>query len=426
MRIEKLRQLFRALYAFTFYLLFMEMFLLSTKRPHVSWIGLLVMAALFLGSYFLRNRVERFWPLILYTVLAGVGIWFLPSNGATQESIPFGLFSTSGVDEMERLMLIGLAVGLFFTACRHVSKGGILSEPMDVPWPIFVIGLLATVFGFLYDVEGLTQIAAILTGVALIFYLLILYTDSTQKYMESTKDVRGLPVRQIAKVNSIVIIGIFLCMVVAVLLGELVHLPDAFVGFLKAGLSILKTMFFGVSLAFQWVGNLFGAGNKESTRLTAQRLKDEVTEPATYSNILEFILKGAMIVLAVYVIVKITARILRMLSARFYQHSATERVEETVRKDVRTKIPHPTVFQRLRESMSMEERARRIYRKRVLELRREYMPAETETTADIEAKIRDEAGVSLPELTELYNRVRYGDAVIDRAYLTRMKNADRA
>lgn len=440
MRTEKARLLFRALYSYTFYLLFMEMFLLSTKRPHVSWVGLLVMAVLFLCSYFLRTHVEHIWPVILFTVAASVGIWLLPLKAAVEQTVgktagatrvpePENVIEAANnsifaVDAMEQWMLIGLAIGLMFTACHFMARGGILSEAMDVPWPIFVMGLLATAFGFLYDIDGLPRIAAILTGVALIFYLLILYVDGTQKYIDSTKDVRGIPVRQILKVNSWIIVGLFLCMIVAILLGEAVHLPDAFVGFLQAGLSILKAIFYGVVLAFRWIGNLFGFGSRERTHEIAHQMRQEVTKPGMYTNILEFILKGALIALAVFVIIKIISRILRVLSTRYHQRTKAERVVETVQPDRRTKIVHPSFIQRIRESMSMEERARRIYKKRILQYKKEITPSETDTTADIEEKIREEYNVALLELTALYNRVRYGNVTVDRAYLSKMKHAD--
>ena len=73
----------------------------------------------------------------------------------------------------------------------------------------------------------------------------------------------------------------------------------------------------------------------------------------------------------------------------------------------------------------MEERARRIYKKRIMESRKDRAPAETETTGDILEILRTEEGIELPELTELYNRVRYGTTVPDRAYLARMRRADR-
>ena len=422
---DRARHLFRALYAYTFYLLFMEMFLLSTKRPHVSWVGLLVMALLFLISYILRNKVLHLWPLVLFTVVAGVGIWFLPVKASAEQLTGSdGLFA---VDGMERWMLIGLALGLMVTSCRYVAKGGILGEPMDVPWPILVLGLLASAFGFIYDIEGLPGIAAILTGVTLIFYLLILYADSTRKYMDSTKDVRGIPIRQITKVNTIVIVGVFLCMIIVILLGEAVHLPDAFVGFLQAMLGILKTLFFGVVLVFRWIANLFGFGSKEKTHEVSRQLRQEATKPGTYSNILEFVLKGLLLALAVFVIIKILARVLRILSARYRNNSVMQRadlVEETKETDIRTKIPHPSLFKRMRDSISMEERARKIYRKRVMNLKKDLILAETDTTADIEEKALEQAGVSLPELTALYNNVRYGNVTVDRAYLSRMKQAD--
>ena len=406
MRTEKARRIFRALYGYTFYLLFMETFLLSTKQPAVTWISWIAMGVLFLCSYLLRDLVLHVWPIILYSVLAGVILWFMP------------------ISNHETWLLIGLDVGLMFTSCHYIRRGGILSDPQDIPWPIFVMGLLATVFGLVYNIEGLPWIAAILTGVGLIFFLLILYADGTQKYIDSTRDVRGIPIRQILKVNSWIIVGIFLCMIVVILLGEAVNLPDAFVGFLQAALGILKIIFYGLLLAIKWFGQLFGFTSSQSVNKTAQQLKQSASNPSTYINVLEFVLKGALLILAVVVILKLIAWLIRTISAKYHRKTGAEQVVEMKRSDVRERIDHPSLFQRMRDYMSMEERARRIYRKRIMDLVKQDLPRDYETTADIEARIREQAGVALPELTQLYNRVRYGSVTIDKEYLARMKHAD--
>ena len=407
MRSDLARKFFRLCYGYVFFLLIMELVIRTTGEPNVAWITLLALAGLYAGNYLLRDVVQHIWPVILYTILADVGIWFL---------LP--------VSPMQRSMLMGLGIGLMFTASRYIRSGGILPEPMDIPWPIFLVGLLATVFGLTYQVSGLVPIAAVLTGIGLIFYLLILYSDSLRKYADSTKDVKGIPIRQMLKINTWIIVVIFLCMVVAILLGEALHMPDAFVHFGAALVSLLKTFFLGLILAIKWIGQLFKIGSTKSYQESAQQLKQEVTESGAFTNILEVALKVILLALVLFLLVQIMYRLIRAISKR-YRKDAKELVVETEKKDIRERIAGRGPIERFRKYVSMEERARRIYKKRIMECRKDRAPAGTETTGDILEVLRTEEGIELPELTELYNRVRYGNTVPDRAYLARMRRADK-
>ena len=404
------RQFFRLCYGYAFYLLFMELFVRTIGEPGISWVVLLVMAGIYAGNYLLRNAVQRIWPLIPFTVLVCVGIWFLLPESTLQRSL-----------------LMGLAIGLMFSGFRFIRSGGLLPPPMDIPWPVFLLGLMATVFGLVYKVEGLVPLAAVLTGVALLFFLLILYADNTRNYMDSTRDIKGVPIHQMLKMNSWIIVGIFLCMVVAILLGEVLHLPDAFVRFGEALVSLLKTVFFGTLLVFQWIGQLFSSSSSQTVHNTARRLRQEVEEGNAFANILEVVLKLLFVALVVFVIIRILSRFLKSLSKKYHRsHGGAEHVTETAKTDVRTRIGVRNPFQRMKNYLSMEERARRIYRKRILECRKDRVPTERETTKDILETLRDEEGIELSELTELYNAVRYGGVIPDRAYLSRMRKACRS
>jgi len=213
-------------------------------------------------------------------------------------------------------------------------------------------------------------------------------------------------------------------MVVAILLGEALHMPDAFVHFGAALVSLLKTFFLGLILAIKWIGQLFKIGSTKSYQESAQQLKQEVTESGAFTNILEVALKVILLALVLFLLVQIMYRLIRAISKR-YRKDAKELVVETEKKDIRERIAGRGPIERFRKYVSMEERARRIYKKRIMESRKDRAPAGTETTGDILEVLRTEEGIELPELTELYNRVRYGNTVPDRAYLARMRRADR-
>ena len=225
--------------------------------------------------------------------------------------------------------------------------------------------------------------------------------------------------------NSLIIAGIFLCMLVAVLLGEALQLPDALVRMGDAIVSVLRIAFFGTVLVFRWLGRLFRFTSSHEMHESAQRLRKEVEENHAFANMMEVFLKVLFVALVIFIIVRIFYRIMKVLSKK-YHRSTGERVTETGgRKDVRIRLEHENLFERMRNYLSMEERARRIYKKRILELRKDQPPEAYETTADILEGLRSEDRSGLPELTKLYEAVRYGNVVPDRAYLSKMKKADR-
>ncbi len=407
MKTEFPRHFFRWCQGFCMYLLLTELVLQATEDRAPSWVLIASLAAVYIGNYLLRTVLRHVWPLMIYTAATSTAAWFLLPEG-----------------ELGKLLFTGLAVGLMFTGMRYVSSGGILPQPQDIPWPVILMGLIATVFGLVKKNQELVWTAAVLTGVSLIFYLLVLYADNTRKYVNSTRDIRGVPLRQILRMNSWIIGGIFLCMIVAILLGEALHLPDAFVGLGEALLSIGKTVFFGTALLFTWIGQLFQFTSKSDVKITAQKLKEEVVEGHAFANVLEVVLKVLFVALVVFVLIRLLHRVIKAIS-KTYNKSSEEKVTETDRIDLRTRIGIRNPLERMRNYLSMEERARRIYRKRILDCRKDRVPGECETTEDILEALRKEEGIELPELTELYNRVRYGSTVPDRDYLSRMRRADR-
>lgn len=417
MRTSFWRQTFRLGYSFTFTLLLVETYLRSTARTGPSLWCVLIMVGLYLMNYGLRNLVIHVWPILLLNILAGVGMWLIP------------------LEEGESFLLTGIAIGLMLTSTHYVRTGGILTEHQDIPWPTFILGLLAVVASFVYDIDKLPWIAAILSGVEVVFFLLIHYADNASNYLNSTKDVKGIPVRQIVKLNSMILGGIFLCMLVGIFLAESLNLTDALVRLTESIGGVFKGLFFGAVLLFRWIGNLFGADNSNQVQDMSERLRKEVSTNETFPNLLEIILKGALIALTIYILVRLIYRLVRILSGK-YQRRSTEKVVETRRKDTREKMEHTSAIQRMREYFTPREKARRIYRKKILEFWKDGAPAGTETTADLDRLLQGRRDflpgpdgicqkdlADLTELTELYNRVRYGNVVPDREYLSRMKQA---
>ncbi len=404
MRSELARKAFRLGYHYTFLVLLMEVMLLVVKCPEMTWLAMLVLLGLFLAFYFLREHVRRIWPLFLLCIACGVGIWFL------QEIM------------LQKLLLIAVDIGLLVTSSRYVMSGGKLPEPMDIPWPGILLGILSTISGVYYDIHVLVVYSVILTVANIFFFLLVLYADGLGKYAQATRDVKGMPISRMLKINNLIILGIFLLMLITIGLGELLGIPNAVGEFLDMLGGLMKSLFYGVVLLYKWLVRLLGSGNAESIEETEEALAAEMAKRNVGSGFIFVILRFITLLVLLFLAFRFLIWLFKILAAKYHK-SEREVVTETTRPDVRERLKDRDLRSRIRKYVSMEERARRIYRKRVLEAAKETELRQNDTTGDIREILKLHTDTDLSELTELYEAVRYGSVTVDREYLLRMKKA---
>ena len=403
MKTDFARRFFRMGYSYTLYLLLTEIALMVMKLPPASWLAMLVMLALFASSYILREKVNRLWPMLLLAVLSCVGIWFLPEV------------------MLQKLLLMALAIGLFCTGSRQLMSGGGLPAPQDIPWPVILMALVGTGVAMYYELPDLVIYSVVLAGLNIFFFLMVIYSDGVRRYIDSTREVKGMPLRKMIHVNTWIVLGIFLVMGIAILLGELLGLPAGVEELLKSLGHLVKALFYGVGLFFKWLVNLLGFGNGFSASESSEQIVQELEKSGVGGNIIFVILRVIVILFVLFVVIKVFAYLIRIFLAKF-QKGEKETVRENLRTDFAEKLKERDILSRVKKYLSPEEKARRIYRKEVLSaMGGENLPVSM-TTGDI-LEILKGKGVDLTELTRLYDAVRYGGATVDRTYLGKMKKA---
>lgn len=405
MQNDRVRLILRLCYGYTMYLLVSELVLITLKNPPSSFEAMVVLAVLFIGSYFLRCKVTRVWPLLLYTIVCGVGIWFLPEI------------------MIQKLLLIGADLGLLGMSIRHIATGGVIPEAMEIPWPGILLGFISIGAGIYYEHPQLVNLAVLLSFINIIFFLLILYADSTGQYLDSNKNVQGLPIRKMLRINTLIVTGIFLVMIIGIAVGEWLGLPDAVTEFFKSVWELLKSLFYGVVLLVKWIGSFISGRNYGQVTTARTNLLNQLEKTNAGNGIILTILKFFVLALLIFFLLKLLARVLKVLLAKYQQNGSGE-IIRGVKDEEKERLQNRGLGYRMRTYFTMEERARRIYRKRILEAAGEVAPHENETTGDILNRLQAEKGVNLPELTALYEAVRYGGVKVDQAYLKRMKTAD--
>ena len=225
------------------------------------------------------------------------------------------------------------------------------------------------------------------------------------------------------RINTLIVVGIFLVMLVGIGVGELLGLPDAVTEFFKSIGELLKALFYGFVLLAKWFANLITGklGDQVSTAKT--NLLTQLQKTNAGSGIILTILKFVVLAFLLYFLIKILAKVLKVLLAK-YQQNGKDEVIRGVKEEERERLKDRGLAYRMRTYFTMEERARRIYRKRIIEAAGETKPHENENTRDIMNRLQAEKGMNLPELTALYEAVRYGGVKVDQEYLRRMKTAD--
>ena len=405
MKTDFARHAFRMGYSYTLYLLLTEIALMVMKLPAASLLTMLVMLGLFVSSYILREMVRRLWSLLLLTILSCVGIWFLPEV------------------MLQKLLLFGLAIGLLCTGSRYLMSGGSLSEPQDIPWPGILMALVGSAVALYYELPDLVTYSVVLAGLNIFFFLMVIYSDGVRRYIDATREVKGMPIRKMIHVNTWIVLGIFFVMGIAILLGELLGLPGGVEELLKSLGHLVKALFYGVGLFFKWLVNLLGFGNGFSASEQGEQIAQELEKSGGGGNIIFVLLRVIVILFVLFLVIKVFAFLIRIFLAKF-QKGEKETVRENLKTDIAEKLKNRGVLSSVKKFLSPEEKARRIYRKEVLSLMgREDIPGSM-TTGDI-TRVLQEKGVDLTELTRLYDAVRYGNAVVNRAYLSEMKKTAR-
>ena len=185
---------------------------------------------------------------------------------------------------------------------------------------------------------------------------------------------------------------------------------------------VMKSLFYGVVLLYKWLVRLLGSDNAESIEETEEALAAEMAKRNVGSGFIFVILRIITLLVLLFLAFRFLVWLFKILAAKYHK-SEREVVTETTRPDVRERLKDRDLRSRIRKYVSMEERARRIYRKRVLEAAKETELRQNDTTGDIREILKLHTDTDLTELTELYEAVRYGGVTVDREYLLRMKKA---
>jgi hypothetical protein len=327
------------------------------------------------------------------------------------------------------IVMILTVIGIMIDAAMYMKRGYVIKRAFEFPGDVILLGIICAIIAAYLKIPKLQMVSYISSVIMLTNYLFSLYLEGMITYMEMNRRVKGIPVKQLVSVNSFIVTTVVMIILVTIFMADILGLPEVVKGFLLAMLGILKIFFIILSVVLSIVTGLFGTSyiTPEQGR---QQIETVAREESIFGRIVYFMLVAMLIIAAAYVLIKICSFIVRWLISK--QERNNEMTEDlSPKKKKRLEKKH---LEKDEDTgiLSLEQKARNIYKKKVLSFRRYFLPDSSDTTGDIEEAMMktlleknelNEGEETSPGLTELYNAVRYGNVKVDRSYLSKMKKA---
>ena len=169
-------------------------------------------------------------------------------------------------------------------------------------------------YGYATKSSLLTSGAYIIPIILIVLYLLIIYIDGLDIYLESTKNVSGLPVKKIVFVNSSIVIAIIILLLAGMLLGHALGLSSALYKGLKAVVFLLSYVIFAIRLVFIFLLRPLTKTTSEKMQYEQNKFGDFLSDHADDTvGILDMIYKTAAILLVIYILYKLAGFIIKLL-----------------------------------------------------------------------------------------------------------------
>lgn len=307
---------------------------------------------------------------------------------------------------------------LFCEGYKYIRAGKLLKPVGEVPWHIFLFCFIFFLYGVYMNNEQLKNASYIVTVLLIITYLINLYVDGLGKYLSAAKNVSGIPLKNIAKTNSLLVgfIMLFLVIVIAVVNShDWQNLVDIIVnGFV----SVIKLIGFGILFVFNIIKMFL-------MRMSAGQINDMISEEMQANNYAEHgqaifaLLKILFVAAMAFFLLMLLIKFVGRLFIRYNRMSDIVEDAPVKKKEKITTEKRKSIFSVL---FSPEEKVRRMYRAHILGYRYDIRLKETKTCGDICRDIYNETGDDVSELTEIYSEIRYSEKKADRNVIKKISS----
>lgn len=418
-KVQTANKIVRMLYQFLFIVLLLNIAQVVSYSLMLGTKEIIAIAVMLIVSYFFRDKFSRAYALLFVHIALGeIYIYVLPNLAP-------------------KIMILIASFICMMDGVYYMKRSYTIKRLFDVPVGAFILGIIALIAGSYFHSPELQMQGLVIATAMVLLFLITLYLEGLQDYIMSSRTLTGFPIKHIVSVNSIIVCGIMIIAIVVVILADVLGFYNVIIQFLKVLLYLLKVV---IALTMFVMKFFLGRMGYDSTTTEEQQPLPEYEENTSIiMAIIEFIVVGAVLVFAAFVVFLMIRYILRLfLSRRSNMFDLTENLSGFNEKSMtKERIKRERLGSRLDPVM----RARRIYKKKVESFERFFRPVRYNTTGDIEARIETAEiekikakelmmGKSVKQaekiddgetLREMYENVRYGNLVPDRHYLRRMK-----
>ena len=412
-----MRKVLRLITSFLYVVMIVDTVLGLFKQPVAGAYLLGLLFACLILSYIFRDYSRRGVFLLISHIAMGVGCYFLVDN-------PY-----------IRLLVFAVLIGYFVDGLIYIRGNYIIKRVFEAPWPCMIFGVITIALGYHLGNVPLQRVGYYMPVLIIFIFLVSLYIDGLEEYLNGARRVSGAPMKQIISVNSLIVTGIITVFVVTIVLGNLLRFDVVLKDVLISLLPILKILVAIIAFVLKFIFSILFGGDTSVTR--PQMSLPEDGEENALGKILDLLFITVIIIVSVFLIILFFRWLIRLLLSR--QRRRDDVTEELkVKRKMKNKKERFVREDKLKGS-TPDMVARRLYKNRVLSFRRYFTPERYSTTKDIKGLIIERPALNkkyfgkVPEkkseideenlelLTEMYEEVRYGEKMPDDSFLKRMK-----
>lgn len=402
--IEIIRRLLRFFYELLFAILVLEFAIVIFYKDSVSYKNIAVIVAFYVLSYVAREKSSNIFIMLVIHIAPIAVLCFM--NIEVKYIVLYSLF------------MIFLADASYM----YIRKGMVLLPMTDFPWVTFLMCLVIYIYGYFTKSLDMIKGIYVIPAILIFIYLFSIYADGLKKYVISTSDISGLPIRSIIITNtSIVGFVSFLLLCLIIISGRL-DLTGLSSKLVLGFAAILKVIWAVISFIGEIIGSMITTGRSNLAANSSNYGEQIGAEAGHLAELMEGIMKLALIALLIYALYRLGKYILSIIFVRYrHEDGKVENVSSPVKKHiVKEKLPKRKV-----ERLDITQRFRRMYKSYVERHKYNLSLDKSTTCREIEQEMEELDIEAAHEISELYSKVRYGGVEADRKTLKKMHDITR-
>ena len=385
-----IRKTLRLIYNLLFTILILEAFSYTMLQKKASVLSVIVLTAMFIISYIIRDISGNMGISVALHIVMGIAVFFIVRDG------------------VYRTVLLAATAGLLMNSSDYFLKGFRIKNVNEVPWPTFVGSLIVYLAGVYTKSDGLKTVAVVIPTVLFFIYLISLYMEKLDKYIDTTRDIEKSYLNKMLKVNGLIVAGILISMVTAIYLCIWLGLGKVMDAVGNVIVKVVRIISGIIGFIFRMLVNLLRSGDPGG--YAAPPVAKNFTEVPEYVNpfinIIEWVLRIGMLALLLYVVYKLIRFFILLLSVK--KQGEEDRVVDIKKIKRQENYENRSAVEKIREALSEKGRIRRLYKREVKKESKYYSPESTDTAEDIKEKILKNGGRNLENVTKDYEKARYG------------------